>query len=174
MNFRFGAIAAFLLLALLMGACSSSDPSARKKSFWESFTDFFSPSDKPKGDGELYRELSDMEKEIHETEWKYSRENRPQRKSRYKSYLARLRFSRDSLVNVIESEGELSSSSRVSPVSSSSVVSKPDACGRVDSVFVSTTVTRFVHDTVFVRDTVLIRDTVFLDSSSPILKMQTN
>ncbi len=175
MNFRFGAIAAFLVVALVMGACSSSDPSARKKSFWESFTDFFTPSDKPKGDGELYRELSDMEKEIHETEWKYSRENRPQRKSRYKSYLARLRFSRDSLVNIIESEAyRLSSSSRVSPASSSSVVSKLDTCGRVDSVFVSTTVTRFVHDTVFVRDTVFIRDTVFLDSSSPSRKMQTN
>ncbi len=175
MKFRFGAILAFLVAALVMGACSSSDSSARKKSFWESVTDFFTPSDKPKGDGELYRELSDLEKEIHETEWKYSRENRPQRKSRFKSYLSRLRVSRDSLIAVIEGEeARLVSSSSVLPVSSSRATLQPEKCGRVDSVFVTTTVTRLVHDTVFVRDTVFIRDTLFADSSRPYRESHTN
>ncbi len=175
MKFRFGAILAFLVAALVMGACSSSDSSARKKSFWESVTDFFTPSDKPKGDGELYRELSDLEKEIHETEWKYSRENRPQRKSRFKSYLSRLRVSRDSLIAVIEGEeARQVSSSSVLPVSSSRATLQSEKCGRVDSVFVTTTVTRLVHDTVFVRDTVFIRDTLFADSSRPYRESHTN
>lgn len=166
MVFRFGSILAFLVAVLAMGACSSSDSSAHKKSFWESFSGFFSPSKAPEGDGELYRELSGLDREIHETEWKYSRENRPQKKSRYKSYLLKLRASRDSLAEVIErGKSSSPSSSSVLFVSSSSL-SKAKPGDRIDSVVVSTTVTRFVHDTVFVRDTVFLRDTLFLKDSA--------
>ncbi len=169
MIFRFGSLLAFLVAVLAIGACSSSDSSAHKKSFWQSFTDFFSPSEEPEGDGELYRELAELDREIHETEWKYSRENRPQKKSRYKSYLVKLRMSRDSLADVIEKGANSSSlpasSSSVLFVSSSGVLEK--AVCNADSVVVTTTVTRFVHDTVFVRDTVFLRDTLFLKDSAP-------
>ncbi len=176
MSFRFGTILAFLVAVLFVGACSSSDSSAHKKSFWESFTDFFSPSREPEGDGELYRELSDLDREIHETEWKYSRENRPQKKSRYKSHLSKLRASRDSLAGVIERREELpASSSSVLSCSSSSLPSKAEVGRRVDSVVVTTTVTHFVHDTVFIRDTLFLRDTVFLkDSACQALPAGTN
>lgn len=179
MIFRLGSILAFLVAALAMGACSSSDSSAHKKSFWQSFSDFFSPSEEPEGDGELYRELADLDREIHETEWKYSRENRPQKKSRYKSYLVKLRASRDSLADVIEKDANRSSSLPASSsslffVSSSSALEKA-VCNRADSVVVTTTVTRFVHDTVFVRDTVFLRDTLFLkDSACQMLPAETN
>ena len=163
---RFGSILIFLVAAFAVGACSSSDSSAHKKSFWESVSDFFSPGKAPEGDGELYRELSDLDREIHETEWKYSRENRPQKKSRYKSYLVKLRASRDSLAEVIE-RGEISSLSSSSGLSvSSSGLSRAESRNREDSVVVTTTVTRFVHDTVFVRDTVFLRDTLFLKDSA--------
>ncbi len=178
MIFRTGAPVLFLF-AFLLSACSSSDPSAPKKSFWKSISDFFSPAEEVRGDGELERELSEMEKEIHETEWKYSRENRPQKKSRYKAHLERLRASRDSLELVISqvssssgkalSSTSLSSSEKLSSSSnaiSSSSGAECAALTRTDSVFVTTTVTRVVHDTVFIRDTVLVRDTVrILDST---------
>lgn len=176
---------------LLVSACASSDSSAQGKSFWKSFADFFSPSEKPEGDGELYREFSELDKEIHETEWKYSRENRPQKKSRYKAHLSKLRASRDSLSDVIartasENAASPSGLSGMSSavtfgknsvssaaVSSSSVESssgRAELPSRVDSVVVTTTVTRFVHDTIFVRDTVFVRDSTCSGDSLPAAK----
>lgn len=188
MIFRSPFLWVLLSAFLLASACASSDSSSHRKSFWESFTDFFSPSEKPEGDGELYRELADLDKEIHETEWKYSRENRPQKKSRYKAHLSKLRVSRDSLSEVIErtasgtvespsasssssaekTTGEISvSSMAVSSSSEASSSVRSELLPRVDSVVVTTTVMRFVRDTVYIRDTVFVRDSTCAGESSP-------
>jgi len=57
---------------------------------------------------------------------------------------------------------DLSSSSLESSSSIGIVLLESKPCPqRVDSVVVSTTITRFVHDTVFVHDTLVVHDTVY-------------
>ena len=188
MNFRTG----FLLisaLALLVSA-SFAEESSNSKGIWDTISDFFSPRAKAEKEGPLYQELANIDNEIQETQWRYSRERRSVRKSRYKMHLKELGARRDSLSAEIEkaktapagsssssqnlSSQASSSSSRVvlssssallekSPQSSSSGNTTPPkkkADPVPDSVVVTVTVTKFVHDTVFVRDTIFIRDTL--------------
>lgn len=208
MNFRTGV--AFLILAgILLGACSSSDPERPTRSFWDSITGVFSSRSDAKGSDEQEKKLAELDREIREMHWKYSRENRPQKKSRYKDYLERLRISRDSLASEIQkgslsSPGEtsLSSSGTISSPAAKTVVSSASESSasssgtiplqgsgeklssssnassgellkvepgtlplRVDSVYVTTTITKIVRDTVYVRDTLVVRDTVFLPAA---------
>lgn len=190
---KFSGVFLLILAGFFLGACSSSDPEKPKRSFWDSVTGLFSSTPDAKGSDEQQQKLKDLDQEIREIQWKYSRENRPQKKSRYKDYLEQLRISRDSLVIEIEkgshSSGQgsgISSSSRTisssaangnssSEISSSAVSSSSAAVPaatlesgmiltRVDSVYVTTTITKIVRDTVFIRDTLIVRDTVFLPS----------
>ena len=177
-----------LLSALALNAFAEDSP--QKKSLWDSFTSFFSSKAEPQGEGAMYQQLADIDNEIQETQWRYSRERRSVRKSRYKMHLKELGARRDSLSAEIEkaktapagsssssqnlSSLASSSSSRVvlssssallekSPQSSSSGNATPPkkkADPVPDSVVVTVTVTKFVHDTVFVRDTIFIRDTL--------------
>lgn len=167
----------FLLASSLFAAFSvafAADSTAQGKSLWESFVGFFSSKPEPKGEGELYRQLAELENEIQDTQWRYTRETRAVRKNNYRLHLMSLKASRDSLEALIEkvgvspadghsSDGEASTeaqrpSSSAFAVSSASVVCE----ARTDSVFVTTTITKLVHDTLFVHDTLWLRDTVYL------------
>ncbi len=167
-------------LSFLTVNAFAADTTAHKKSFWESFVGFFSSEAEPEGDSDLHRQLADLENEIQDTKWRYTRETRAVRKNNLRLQLKKLCDSRDSLENVIENRGnavpkpesssaQVLSSSSVESNSSVSPVSSSAACEsavRTDSVFVTTTITKLVRDTVFVHDTVLVRDTVFVREAS--------
>ena len=192
-------ISAFALLV----SASFAEESSKSKGLWDTISDFFSPRVKAEKEGPLYQELADIDNEIQDVQWRYGRERRAVKKSRYKMRLQELHASRDSLQEVIDKyeAGKLSSaaqalsssavqpvsSSAVQPVSSSSVpsssstpssssaesASSTDSLSssavvaapcpqRVDSVVVTTTITKFVRDTVVVHDTLIVHDTVYL------------
>ncbi len=171
----FAKVLLFAALALLPTLSLAADSTAHKKSLWESFTGFFSSKPEPKGEGDLYRQLAELENEIQDTQWRYTRETRAVRKNNYRLHLIALRASRDSLETLIEkgtssseqsisSEQKLSSSESPKLISSSSAASSSAvACeARTDSVFVTTTITKFVHDTLFIHDTLWVRDTIYI------------
>ena len=186
----------FISALALLATASFAAETSKKKSLWDTISDFFSPRVQAEKDDPLYQELADIDNEIQDVQWRYGRERRAVKKNRYKIRLQELHASRDSLADVIEKyeAGKLSStaqslSSAASPVSSSSssaqsssslersssadstVISSSSAeiataeevpCPqRMDSVVVTTTITKFVHDTVFVRDTLVVHDTVY-------------
>ena len=156
-----------------------------KRGFFDSFTNFFTPTGSIKGEGPVFNELKGVETQIDKIEVQYSRERRPGNKTRYRKQLDSLRNVRDSLITVIEkmptssaavatsssanvalssatlSSAALSSSSVTVPVpaanSSSAVVSASSAANVVCSRD-----TVFVHDTLVVRDTVVIHDTLYV------------
>ena len=141
MNFR----TVFLLisaLALLVSA-SFAEESSNSKGIWDTISDFFSPRAKAEKEGPLYQELANIDNEIQDLQWRYGRERRAVKKSRYKMRLQELRASRDSLQEVIDKyeAGKLSSvaqafsssavqsasGSAVHPVSSSNALSSSSA-----------------------------------------------
>ena len=156
-----------------------------KRGFFDSFTNFFTPTGSIKGEGPVFNELKGVETQIDKIEVQYSRERRPGNKTRYRKQLDSLRNVRDSLITVIEkmptssaavatsssanvapssaalSSAALSSSSVAVPVpaanSSSAVVSASSAANVVCSRD-----TIFVHDTLVVRDTVVVHDTLYV------------
>ena len=156
-----------------------------KRGFFDSFTNFFTPTGSIKGEGPVFNELKGVETQIDKIEVQYSRERRPGNKTRYRKQLDSLRNVRDSLITVIEkmptssaavatsssanvaqsratlSSAALSSSSVAVPVpaanSSSAVVSASSAAN-----VVCARDTIFVHDTLVVRDTVVIHDTLYV------------
>ena len=161
-----------------------------KRGFFDSFTNFFTPTGSIKGEGPVFNELKGVETQIDKIEVQYSRERRPGNKTRYRKQLDSLRNVRDSLITVIEkmptssaavatsssanvaqsSAGALPSA--VSSAAQSSVAkSVPNAAqsSSSDSVPASSAAnvvcardTIFVHDTLVVRDTVVIHDTLYV------------
>jgi hypothetical protein len=144
-----------------------------KRGFFDSFTNFFTPTGSIKGEGPVFDELKGVETQIDKIEVQYSRERRPGNKTRYRKQLDSLRNVRDSLIVVI---GKISSGS-VAVNSSASVSSS--AAKLAVSQSVSTTAVAMssvanavpasssanvacVHDTVFVHDTLVVRDTVVI------------
>ncbi|MBP5246710.1 MAG: hypothetical protein J6Z31_02495 [Fibrobacter sp.] len=202
MKFRKG-ILLISTLSVLVSASFAAE-STKKKSLWDSISEFFSPRVQAEKEGPLYKELADIDNEIQDVQWRYGRERRAVKKNRYKIRLQELHVSRDSLADLIEkyetgklssavqpvsssvvqvpssssvqakssssalsSSQELSSSSADSVAASSSsletvAVEVPACPQRVDSVVVTTTITKFVRDTVFVHDTLVVRDTVYV------------
>ncbi len=200
MKFRTG-IVLVSIFSLLSSAAFAAE-SSKKKSLWDTISDFFSPRVHAEKDDPLYQELADMDNEIQDVQWRYGRERRAVKKNRYKIRLQELHASRDSLAEVIEkyeagklssaaqpvssaysssavssssvessSSSEISSSSEVSSsseasssseISNASAVSQAPCPQRVDSVVVTTTITKFVRDTVVVHDTLVVHDTVYL------------
>ena len=99
--------------------------SEESKSLWDSFTGFFSSKAKPAGEGPLYQQLADIDNEIQDVQWRYSRERRAVRKSHYKMQLKDLHTSLDSLAALIQKqESEKSSISSATQAKSSAVLSK--------------------------------------------------
>jgi len=144
-----------------------------KRGFFDSFTNFFTPTGSIKGEGPVFDELKGVETQIDKIEVQYSRERRPGNKTRYRKQLDSLRNVRDSLIVVI---GKISSGS-VAVNSSASVSSSAAKLAVLQSV--STTAVAMssvanavpasssanvacVHDTVFVHDTLVVRDTVVI------------
>ena len=186
----------------LLSSVAFAEESSKKKSLWDTISDFFSPRVHAEKDDPLYQELADMDNEIQDVQWRYGRERRAVKKNRYKIRLQELHASRDSLAEVIEkyeagklssaaqpvssaysssavssssvessssfetsSSSEVSSSSEASSsseISNASAVSPAPCPQRVDSVVVTTTITKFVRDTVVVHDTLVVHDTVYL------------
>lgn len=114
---------------------------SEEKSMWQRFVDFFSPTPTVEGEGPLYDELRELDKNISKIEGKYSRERRPANKDRYKKELEDLQSKREALVARIEA-GKDSVGSSSSADSVKVVACKPD--------------------TVFVRDTVVVHDTLYV------------
>ena len=102
--------------------------SEESKSLWDSFTGFFSSKAKPAGEGPLYQQLADIDNEIQDVQWRYSRERRAVRKSHYNMQLKDLHTSRDSLAALIQKqESEKSSISSATQAKSSAVLSSSSA-----------------------------------------------
>ena len=206
MKFRTGIV--LVSIFSLLSSVAFAAESSKKKSLWDTISDFFSPRVHAEKDDPLYQELADMDNEIQDVQWRYGRERRAVKKNRYKIRLQELHASRDSLAEVIEkyeagklssaaqpvssaysssavsssslesssssetsSSSEISSSSEASSssetsssseISNASAVSQAPCPQRVDSVVVSTTITKFVRDTVVVHDTLVVHDTVYL------------
>ena len=156
-----------------------------KRGFFDSFTNFFTPTGSIKGEGPVFNELKGVETQIDKIEVQYSRERRPGNKTRYRKQLDSLRNVRDSLITVIEkmptssAAVATSSSANVAPSSatlssaalSSSSVAVPVLAANSSSAVVSASSaanvvcardTIFVHDTLVVRDTVVIHDTLYV------------
>ena len=156
-----------------------------KRGFFDSFTNFFTPTGSIKGEGPVFNELKGVETQIDKIEVQYSRERRPGNKTRYRKQLDSLRNVRDSLISVIEkmptssAAVAISSSANVAQSSaalsnvaqSSSSVAAPVPAANSSSAAVpaSSAVnvvcsrdTVFVHDTLVVRDTVVIHDTLYV------------
>jgi hypothetical protein len=156
-----------------------------KRGFFDSFTNFFTPTGSIKGEGPVFNELKGVETQIDKIEVQYSRERRPGNKTRYRKQLDSLRNVRDSLITVIEkmptssAAVATSSSANVAPSSatlssaalSSSSVAVPVPAANSSSAVVSASPaanvicardTIFVHDTLVVRDTVVIHDTLYV------------
>ena len=200
MKFRTGIV--LVSIFSLLSSVAFAAESSKKKSLWDTISDFFSPRVHAEKDDPLYQELADMDNEIQDVQWRYGRERRAVKKNRYKIRLQELHASRDSLAEVIEkyeagklssaaqpvssaysssvvsssslesssssetsSSSEISSSSEVSSsseISNASAVSQAPCPQRIDSVVVTTTITKFVRDTVVVNDTLVVHDTVYL------------
>lgn len=200
MKFRTGIV--LVSIFSLLSSVAFAAESSKKKSLWDTISDFFSPRVHAEKDDPLYQELADIDNEIQDVQWRYGRERRAVKKNRYKIRLQELHASRDSLAEVIEkyeagklssaaqpvssaysssvvsssslessSSSEISSSSEVSSsseasssseISNASAVSQAPCPQRVDSVVVTTTITKFVRDTVVVHDTLVVHDTVYL------------
>ena len=151
-----------------------------KRGFFDSFTNFFTPTGSIKGEGPVFNELKGVETQIDKIEVQYSRERRPGNKTRYRKQLDSLRNVRDSLITVIEkmpsgvnvaqSSAALSSaaqsSSSVLLNTAGSSASKPISSAVVSASSAANVVcardTIFVHDTLVVRDTVVIHDTLYV------------
>ena len=156
-----------------------------KRGFFDSFTNFFTPTGSIKGEGPVFNELKGVETQIDKIEVQYSRERRPGNKTRYRKQLDSLRNVRDSLITVIEkmptssAAVAISSSANVAQSSaalsnvaqSSSSVAAPVPTANSSSAVVPASSaansacsrdTVFVHDTLVVRDTVVIHDTLYV------------
>ena len=131
-----------------------------KRGFFDSFTNFFTPTGSIKGEGPVFDELKGVETQIDKIEVQYSRERRPGNKTRYRKQLDSLRNVRASLIVVI---GKISSGS-VAVNSSASVSSTAVAMSSVANAVPASSSANVacVHDTVFVHDTLVVRDTVVI------------
>jgi hypothetical protein len=173
-NFNFKSVCKVLIALVCFVSLSVAwGEGETKRGFFDSFTNFFTPTGSIKGEGPVFDELKGVETQIDKIEVQYSRERRPGNKTRYRKQLDSLRNVRDSLIVVI---GKLSSGS-VAVNSSASVSSS--AAKQAVSQSVSTTAVAMssvanavpasssanvacVHDTVFVHDTLVVRDTVVI------------
>ncbi|SIO44756.1 hypothetical protein [Fibrobacter sp. UWB11] len=152
-NLKFKSVCGVVALVCLVST-NIAWSEGEKRGFFDSFTNFFTPTGSIKGEGPVYDELKGVESQIDKIEVQYSRERRPGNKTRYRKQLDSLRNVRDSLITVIEkmptsSAAVANSSSAAVPASSAANV----VCSR-DTVF--------VHDTLVVRDTVVIHDTLYV------------
>lgn len=175
---------------VVLAASLSLASAAEGKSLWQSFVAFFSPDEEPQGEGPLYRQLADLDRDIHKNEQAYSRERRPQKKAYLKSHIEDLRKEREALVAKIKAE-EAKSSSGSAQVSAASAASAPGSSSSARSAPAASSASAYssaapqssssvpapevvtakqpmlayvFRDTVFVRDTVIVRDTVFIPS----------
>lgn len=124
MKFRTGIV--LVSIFSLLSSVAFAAESSKKKSLWDTISDFFSPRVHAEKDDPLYQELADIDNEIQDVQWRYGRERRAVKKNRYKIRLQELHASRDSLAEVIEKyeAGKLSSAAQpVSSAYSSSAVS---------------------------------------------------
>lgn len=178
-NFKFKSVCGVVALVCLVST-NIAWSEGEKRGFFDSFTNFFTPTGSIKGEGPVYDELKGVESQIDKIEVQYSRERRPGNKTRYRKQLDSLRNVRDSLITVIEkmpsgvnvaqSSAALSSaaqsSSSVLLNTAGSSASKPISSAAVPASSAANVVcsrdTVFVHDTLVVRDTVVIHDTLYV------------
>lgn len=178
-NLKFKSICGAVALVCLV-ATNLVWGDGEKRGFFDSFTNFFTPTGSIKGEGPVFNELKGVETQIDKIEVQYSRERRPGNKTRYRKQLDSLRNVRDSLITVIEkmpsgvnvaqSSAALSSaaqsSSSVLLNTAGSSASKPISSAAVPTSSAANSAcsrdTVFVHDTLVVRDTVVIHDTLYV------------
>ena len=173
-NFNFKSVCKVLIALVCFVSLSVAwGEGETKRGFFDSFTNFFTPTGSIKGEGPVFDELKGVETQIDKIEVQYSRERRPGNKTRYRKQLDSLRNVRDSLIVVI---GKLSSGSVA--VNSSASVSSSAAKLAVSQSVSATAVAMSsvanavpasssanvacVHDTIFVHDTLVVRDTVVI------------
>ena len=179
-NFNFKSVCKVLIALVCFVSLSVAwGEGETKRGFFDSFTNFFTPTGSIKGEGPVFDELKDVESQIDKIEVQYSRERRPGNKTRYRKQLDSLRNVRDSLIVVIRnmSSGSVAVNSSASVSSSaaklavsqsvsttavamSSVANAVPASSSANVACVHDTV--FVHDTLVVRDTVVIHDTLYV------------
>ncbi|SHK20299.1 hypothetical protein [Fibrobacter sp. UWB12] len=183
-NLKFKSVCGVVALVCLVST-NIAWSEGEKRGFFDSFTNFFTPTGSIKGEGPVYDELKGVESQIDKIEVQYSRERRPGNKTRYRKQLDSLRNVRDSLITVIEkkptssaaiatsssanvaqSSAALSSAAQSSssvaapaPAANSSSAAVPASCA---ANVVCSRDTVFVHDTLVVRDTVVIHDTLYV------------
>ena len=177
-NLKFKSVCGVVALVCLVST-NIAWSEGEKRGFFDSFTNFFTPTGSIKGEGPVYDELKGVESQIDKIEVQYSRERRPGNKTRYRKQLDSLRNVRDSLITVIEKKPTssatiaTSSSANVaqssaalsSAAQSSSSVAAPAPAANSSSAAVpasSSANAACVHDTIFVHDTLVVRDTVVI------------
>ena len=191
-NLKFKSVCCVVALVCLVSLDVAWGEGDSKRGFFDSFTNFFTPSGSIQGEGPVFDELKGVESQIDKVEVQYSRERRPGNKTRYRKQLDSLRNVRDSLITVIEkmSSGSVavaSSNSAKSATSSASLAKVPVAAtvttssatssaAQVNVPTSSASVSASsvaaipstpanvvcVHDTVLVHDTLVVRDTVVI------------
>jgi hypothetical protein len=187
-NLKFKSVCGVVALVCLVST-NIAWSEGEKRGFFDSFTNFFTPTGSIKGEGPVYDELKGVESQIDKIEVQYSRERRPGNKTRYRKQLDSLRNVRDSLITVIEkmptssaavatsssakvaksapsNVAQSSSSALPSAVSnaalSSSAADPATVAASSAANVVCSRETVFVHDTLVVRDTVVIHDTLYV------------
>lgn len=127
-NLKFKSVCGVVALVCLVST-NIAWSEGEKRGFFDSFTNFFTPTGSIKGEGPVYDELKGVESQIDKIEVQYSRERRPGNKTRYRKQLDSLRNVRDSLITVIEkmpvSSAAVASSSSAKVAQSSAAKSAP-------------------------------------------------
>ncbi len=162
-NLKLKSICGVFAVLFCLGCLNTA--SAKERSMWQRFANFFTPTGSLKGEGPVFDKLKNVETQIDKIEVQYTRERRPGNKTRYRKQLDSLRNVRDSLITVIEtklssSSMALSSSAQLVKTQSNAAISS--AMVSSSSVVVSSANVACAHDTVFVHDTLVVRDTVVI------------
>ena len=188
-NLKFKSVCGVVALVCLVST-NIAWSEGEKRGFFDSFTNFFTPTGSIKGEGPVYDELKGVESQIDKIEVQYSRERRPGNKTRYRKQLDSLRNVRDSLITVIEKmptssaavatsssakvaksapsnvaqsgAGAVRSSSSALPSAVSSAALSSFAADPATVAASSSASVACVHDTIFVHDTLVVRDTVVI------------
>ena len=188
-NLKFKSVCGVVALVCLVST-NIAWSEGEKRGFFDSFTNFFTPTGSIKGEGPVYDELKGVESQIDKIEVQYSRERRPGNKTRYRKQLDSLRNVRDSLITVIEkmptssAAVATSSSAKVAKSAPSNVAQSGAGAVRSSSSALPSAVSNAAlsssaadpatvaassaanvvcsRETVFVHDTLVVRDTVVI------------
>jgi len=165
----------FFFSILIVFAVFSFADAPKEKSLWDSFVGFFSPDEKPQGEGPLYKELSDLDAKIQREKLACARERRPQKKAFLKSHLEELGEKRDILLEKINAQEKTSAASSIAASSSLAVSVSSSSILTVMSSSSTTAAAPLPQSTPAValakqpqlayvfRDTIYVHDTIYVE-----------